>query len=241
MRVESIVGGSFEVRGDRTPDEETIHAIRFAVVSRLVERDQDERVFTEILILEQRRQKVCEEISRDGDIAVVRIIGHIRRDEHVLRQGLVVEIVVERGEILDLARSDGVVGDRVEENERVMFTDILICAAERVSQALFVSLARFGTVAGQGAMYLVSRVWRVLLVLSPRNGLGIEQIRDGGDIRRQLMEIVIVHAENVAAGRGTVVRLRRVRQCEVVRQEDSLRGQLGEIRIVSGGLVVLRS
>jgi hypothetical protein len=44
------------------------------------------------------------------------IVGHVGGNEHVLRESLLREVVIEAGEILDLTVPGGVLGDGVEEN-----------------------------------------------------------------------------------------------------------------------------
>lgn len=48
-----------------------------------------------------------------------------------------------------------------------------------------------------GKSNLVTSIRESLLVLAPRDLLGVEQIGDGGNIGRDLLEIIIVHAKVV--------------------------------------------
>ena len=59
-------------------------------------------------------------------------------------------------------------------------------------------------------IYLEAGIRQVLLVLSPRDGLDVQKIRNGRDIGRDLIEIIIVHAKGVTANGRAVVGLRRV-------------------------------
>jgi hypothetical protein len=99
-------------------------------------------------------------------------------------------------EVLDLASLGLVLDDRVVKHERVVLADIVAC----ISILVGVIVA------------LVAGVWQVLLVLAPRDTLGIEKINNGGDIFRDLVEVVIVHSKGVTAGSGTVIGLRGVSQ-----------------------------
>lgn len=86
---------------------------------------------------------------------------------------------------------------------------------------------------------LETGVGHVFLIFSPGNLLGIEQIRDGGDIGGHLVEIITVHSKVVTTGRSTVVRLRRVSDTPVVAQCDALFGEILLVGITSGGGVIL--
>lgn len=68
------------------------------------------------------------------------------------------QIRVERGEILDQRKTSGIGSDRVEDDQRVVLSDIVVSRG-----ILLVS-----EVESQK-----SRVWHVFLILSPRNALGI--------------------------------------------------------------------
>lgn len=78
----------------------------------------------------------------------------------------------------------------------------------------------------------------MFLILAPSNLLGVEQIGNGGDISRNAVEVVILHAKGVSSGSSTVVWLRRMRDGVVVGQGDTLGGEPFEIDITSGGLVI---
>lgn len=131
------------------------------------------------------------------------------------------EIFVEVGEVLHLARTSIIVGDGVEQDQGIVLADVLVGTGLGVKVAL------------------VASVRNILLVLSPRNVLGVKQIGDGGDVIGFLLEVIIVQAEVVTSSRGKVIGLRRVGGSEVVCEENTLLGQCREIDIVGGGLVVL--
>lgn len=81
----------------------------------------------------------------------------------------------------------------------------------------------------------------MLLVLSPSNSLGVEEVGNGGHIGGNLIEVVVVHAEVVTTGRGAVVGLRRVSSSKVVGQKNALRRKLREVLVSGSGIVVLGS
>lgn len=219
--VEGVVGGTLQVLGDSTTNQEAIDAVGLGVVSCLVEGHQHQGVLGEVLVAQQGGHEGGQPVAGNGDVGVVGIVGHVGGDEHVLGDALVLQVLVEGGEVLDLAGAHGIVGDGVEQDQGVVLAHVLVGAALRVPVAL---------VAGVG---------EVLLVLAPGDLLGVEQVGNGGDVGGQLVEVVVVHAEGLTGGGGTVVGLRRVSQGEVVGEEDTLLSQLGEVGIVRGGLVIL--
>lgn len=58
--------------------------------------------------------------------------------------------------------------------------------------------------------YLKTGVRHMLLVLSPRDGLLVQQVSDGGNISRGLVEVIIVHAKGITTNCREVVGLGRV-------------------------------
>ena len=88
---------------------------------------------------------------------------------------------------------------------------------------------------------LISGVRESLLVLTPRDLLGIQQIGDGRHIGRDLVEIVIVHAKVVTGSRCNIVGLRGVGSGKVVCQENTLLRDLCKVAVVGSDLVGLIS
>jgi hypothetical protein len=54
----------------------------------------------------------------------------------VLGQAVVLQVLVEGGEVLDLAGTHRVVGDGVEEDEGVVLADVVVGTGLRVAEAL---------------------------------------------------------------------------------------------------------
>lgn len=136
MRVESVVGGTAEVLGDGVAEENAVDAVLLLVGGGLVEGDQDEGVLGEVVVLQERGHEAVEPLAGESDVGVVGVVGHVGGDEHVLGQTVVLEVLVESGEVLDLARANGVVGDRVEEDEGVVLANVVVGAGLGVAEAL---------------------------------------------------------------------------------------------------------
>lgn len=219
--VEGVVGGSLQVLGDGAADEEAVHAVGDGVVAGLVEGDEHQGVLGEVLVLQERGDEVRKEVASNLDVAVMGVIGHVGGNEHVLGQTLPLQIFVEAGEVLDLARALIGVCDGVEENEGVVLAHVLV-------------RSRLGP-----AVALVSGVGHVLHVLAPGDTPGVEEIGNGGDIGGDLVPVVVVHAEVVTGGGSTVVGLRGVSSGKVVGQQNALLCELGKVRIVGSSLEVL--
>ena len=220
--VECIVGGTLEVLRDGTTKQNAVDTVGHSVVARLIEGNKNQGVFGEVLILEKRCQETVQEITGNMNIAVVSIVGHIGSDKKVLRQTVVLQVLIKGSEVLDLAGTNGIVGDRVEQDQRVVLAHILVASRQGV------------------AISLISCMGHVLLVLAPGNLLGIEKIGNGRNIGRNLVKVVVVHAESVTSCRGSIVGLRWMGHRVVVGEQDTLLSQLGEVLIASGGLEVLR-
>lgn len=81
--------------GDSTTDPDAENAVRCRVRPALVKGQQHQGVLGEVLVLQQRRQEPVHPVAGDGDVGVVRVVGHAGRDEHVLRHLVVVQIIIE--------------------------------------------------------------------------------------------------------------------------------------------------
>lgn len=88
---------------------------------------------------------------------------------------------------------------------------------------------------------LVTSVRESLLVLSPRDPFGIEQIGDGRHVGRDLVEIVIVHAKVVTGSRCNIVGLRGVGSGKVVCQKNTLLRDLRKVAVIGSDLIALVS
>lgn len=221
VSVEGVVSSALQVFGDGTTKQNAVDTVGGGVGARLIKGNEDQSILGEVFVLQQRGQEAVHPLTRNVDVAVVGIIGHVGGDEEVLGQAVVLQILVECGKVLDLARTNSVVGDRVEQNQWVVLAHVLVGAGQRV------------------AVTLVARMGHVLLVFTPGDLLGVEQIGNGGDIGGNLVEVIVVHTEGVTSSGGTIVGLRGVGHGVVVGEQDTLLGQLGPVRIASSGIEVL--
>lgn len=206
MRVERIVLLPPQTLGHRAADEEAVDAVYVGVVPALVEGEQDQGVFHEVFIIQQLGEEAASPGACEGDIGVVAVVGHVGGDEHVLRKFVVVEVIVEHVEVLNAAAPVVVVGDRVEEDQRVVFADVVI----RAGLGVFLPLE--------------SGRRHALHVLAPGDVLGVEQVGDGRDVCGDGVDVVVVHAEGVAAGGGAVVWFGWVGDGPVVVQQKAFLG-----------------
>jgi hypothetical protein len=63
---------------------------------------------------------------------------------------------------------------------------------------------------------------QVLLVLGPGDALGLEEVDDGADVLRDVVERIVSQAKEISTDRRNVVRFRRVRDAVVGGEEDAL-------------------
>lgn len=143
------------------------------------------------------------------------VVRHIWRHEAPLRERLPRQIGIKLGEVLDQTQSRRVARHRLVENERIVLPDVVI--RERFL---------IGPIEP-----LEARVGRRFLILGPGDALGVEEIDHGADVRGQGVEVVVVHAEVVAANDGRVVGLAGMGGCVVVCQRDALGGEPFLVRI----------
>lgn len=221
MGVESIVLLPPQMLRDGATNKETIHPILDGVIPALIKRKHSQSILHEILIIQKRGEEVKSPVPSELDIGVVAVIGHVRSHEHMLRQFVVIKILVETIEPLDPAESVVVVRDRVVQDQRVVFPDVVVRAGLRVS------------------LPLETGVGDRFLVLAPCNSFGVEQVGNCRHIGRDLVEVVIVQSECIPAGGGAVVWLRRVRHSPVVGQEEAFLGEFGETGSEGGSVEVL--
>lgn len=219
--VESAVGGSLEVVGDGATNQEGVDGVGVGVVVTLVKGEHDKCVLHQVLVLEEVSDEVVRPGTAERDVGVMAVVSHVRGDERVLGETLVVKIIVEAGEVLDLAQTGSVIGHRVEDDEGVVLTHVVVGAALRVTETL------------------VTSVRETFLVLAPGDLAGVEKVSNGRDIVGDLPPGVVVHSEVVTTRSGDVVGLRWVSNAPVVVQEDTVLLQLVQMRLNLSGSQVL--
>lgn len=74
-----------------------------------------------------------------------------------------------------------------------------------------------------------SSIGHVLLVVGPRDVLRLEQVDNGKDFLRRIVDFVVFHTEVVSSDTGEVVRLRGVGGGVVVGQSNTTLGEVVEI------------
>lgn len=83
-----------------------------------------------------------------------------------------------------------------------------------------------------------TRVWHILLVEPPSNALVLEKIRNGRNIARDQIRVIVVDSEVLATNRSDIVRLAGVSDGEVIREGDALARDPQKTRIAGGFVVV---
>ena len=117
------------------------------------------------------------------------IVGHVGSDEAPLRKFLVVQIVVEAREVLDLSCTSGIIGNAVEDDQRVVLANIV------VGEILVVRIIEAWE----------AWVWEVLLIFTPGDALGIEEINNSRDILRNPQEVIVINTKGVTTNDRDIV------------------------------------
>lgn len=147
--VEGVIGSTLHAVGDGAANQEAVDAVRRGVGADLIEGDQNQSVLHEVRVVKQRGQEVVQVFAGECHVGVVSIVGHVGSEETVLGQSLGVQIIVERGVVLDLADTGVRLGNGVVQHHGVVLADVVVRASLRPAEAL------------------VSSVRQVLLVLAP--------------------------------------------------------------------------
>lgn len=233
VRIEGGIGGALEGDGDGVAKEDGVDFVLLAVCFVFVESEEDEGIVHEVFVRQERREEAVRPGAGDGDGRVVAVVGHVGGDEHPLRELVCGEVGVELSEVLDdgeavLALRDGVVDDErarcplvADQTRRTCGVRGVLVFSDIVGLALRI----------QPLGPFVTRIWQVFLIFTPADAFFLQKVDEGGDIRGDLPEGVVVHAEIIAADRRDVVRLAWVCDGEVVGQGDTLSLEFLEVGI----------
>lgn len=115
-RIEGVVLSPAEVVRNRAAKKEAEDLVSNLIRIGLVEREQNQSILREVLVLQQVMQKAVGPATGKGDVCVVSVVGHVRRDEHVLGQFLVLQIIVKGREVLDLSQARVILRNGVEKD-----------------------------------------------------------------------------------------------------------------------------
>ena len=200
MGVEGVVLGTLQVVRNGTTNEDAEDPVGLVVGVILIKGQENSSVVHEVVILQQSGHPATLPLGGERDVGVVGVIGHVGGDERPLRKLLVIQIGKESIKALDLTSAGVILDDGIIQHEGVVLAHVV------VGKSLLVGVV----------VALEAGVRDLLLVLAPRDTLGVQQISNGGDVGRHLVEVVIVHAESVTTSGGTVVGLRRVGDSIVV-------------------------
>lgn len=194
VSVEGVVLGALEVFRNGTTDEDAEDTVVVGVGLVLIEGQKEESVVVEVLVLEQLGHPRTLPLSSESDVGVMRIVGHVRSDESPLRKLLVLNIIFKVIKALDVTCTAAVGHNGVIKHQWVVLANIIIV----VSLLVRVVVA------------LETGIGNVFLVFSPRDSLGVKQISNGGNVPRDLIEVIIIHSKRVTSSGSTVVGLGRM-------------------------------
>ena len=126
MVVESVVCCAFEGVGYGAAKKNSERLVAFCLGLDFVKCEQNQRVLHEVRVVEQRSNPISLPYGGESNIGVMAVVGHVGGDECPLRKFLVLQIVVETRKVLDQLKTSGILGDGVEEDQRIMLADIVI-------------------------------------------------------------------------------------------------------------------
>lgn len=212
MVVVRVINSSYFVGRDGVTKEDTQDLVLDGVGLGLVEGDEDKGVVHEVGVVQQGLKEVASPVTGDGDGGVVAIAGHVGGDEHPLGKSVVGEVDVELSQVLDLREALLALGNRVEDDGRVVLADIVVGASLLVDPRHTLETA----------------VGLVFLVLGPRDALVLEEVNDGRHVGDDLVKVVVLHAKVITTDGGDVVGLTGVGHAMVSAQSDTLACEPGE-------------
>lgn len=191
VSVEGIVLGTLEVFRNGTAYEDAEDTVAIGVGLVLIEGQKEKSVVVEVLVLEQLGHPKTLPLSRESDVGVMRIVGHVRSDESPLRKLLVLDIIFKVIKALDLTCTAAVGHNRVIKHHWVVLANVIggISFLVRIVVALETGIGN------------------VLLVFGPRDALGVKQISNARNVARDLFEVIIIHSKRVTASGSAVVGL----------------------------------
>ena len=222
MVVKVAVGGTNKLLGHGVAKEDPDDPVLLGIGVVFIEGEHDQGVLHELLVVQEGFKEGLGPCTSNGDGAVVAIRGHVWSDEHPLRKSILAEFLVEESQVLDLVQAAGLFCDRVVENWRVVLANVV------VGTGLLVAVVEA----------LEAGVRHVLLVGTPRDALGLQQIYNGGDVGWDGGHVVMVDAVVVSRDGGGIVGHGGMGDGKVIRKGDSLGGQPGEAGVADGEVVV---
>lgn len=223
VSIESVINGANQVAGDSTTEEDREDLVFDGVITGLVKGEQDERLVPKVSVVLELLDETALPGGGEADVSVVSIVGHVGGDKGPLGKSVVLNVRPQAGEVLDLGSTGSISGNVVKEDKRIVLADVV------VGIGLLVGVIEA----------LEASVGETLLVFTPRDSLGVQKINDGGDVRRNLDKVVIVHGELVTSSSGGIVGLRRMSDSPEVVQGDTLGSQVLLVAIIGSIAVVL--
>ena len=211
--VEGAVGGTLQVVGNDTAQQDGEDGVLLTVGLVFIESDQDQGVVHKVVILQQWGHEVSGPLTCNLDVGVVGVVGHVWGNDDVLWQLFVSQVLLEVGKVLHDRQSGRVGGVGVIQSEWVVLSDIV------VGKVLLI-----GVVEAEE-----TGVWKMLLVCTEGDSLVVQQVGNCGDILWQTDESVVVQGEVVTTDGGHVIWLRRVGKRPVVGQCDTLGSNPGHV------------
>jgi len=194
--VSGVLGGSGDGTKKNRPDAVSL-GVRFV----LIKSDKDQSLLQEGLVVQGGVQEVLEPVSSELGSGIVSIVGHVRGIEGPLGNKTSSNV---RGELSagnNVGSASGVKTNGVIDDSRVV-------------------LANIGTVVGLEASETNRR--EIFLVSLPFQTLVLQKVKDGADVGRDVVKVIVVNIKVATTSGGNVVGLRGVSDSIGVVEEDTL-------------------
>jgi hypothetical protein len=207
--VNIVISGTDQRLWEDIRENDTHNSVGDGVGAILIEVNDKEGLVHEKLVIQQRRNECKQPIGTIRDSSIMSIVKHVGGDEDVLGKVIVGKVILESNKVLEDIHALLLFGVRIEQNRRIVLADVVVGAGTRVDIL----------------ETLKACVWNVLLVGSEGDTLGSQKIPDIGNVRRDLVEVIVVHTEVVTTVDGTVVGLRWMGGTVIVSEGKTLGSQ----------------
>jgi hypothetical protein len=131
MRVERVVFGSLQGRGDGAAEKKGYNVVRLLIRLRLIVREHDQSALVEGLIGQQRLEKLVRPFCRGFKSCVMAVVHHVWRQKRKLGHPPCGQCPLEIAEREHPQEAVPVVGDTVKAHERAV---VQLAYATRCSQ-----------------------------------------------------------------------------------------------------------
>ena len=215
IRITSVALPFVHITEDTSPN-----LVGTSVAAGTSEGNDEELTVVVLSVSDIRVDEVTDPASSSLKVSVSTVVIKIRTDELPLRESVLLDIVLERGQSSEVVVTAGLLHDGVESNEGVLSTAVAGITASGVLPT------------SEGSEGLI------LSVLGPKDAVGLQRLNEGRDVRGNADEALLSQTESVTTDHSQVVGLRVTLNGVVVIKKYTLACKILQIRVVNGIVVV---